>query len=247
MLLHCGTVCGWGLQKGKMPLVWHLADFQSLPLLPTSKLGPSGADSWVGGFVYILGPYGSLQWTLLWGWKFLPPPQSHRFFQSEVLRLYFPTLEPWVTVCLAPQVFLPVYPHTSMGLPTPPATTSLTWSSSCCLAECPLHPHCPSPPLLPIWMDVSSLTPWLSDLHTVWFSGSSGYFLFLNLLSFFRLREEATCICLCLHLGWKFLPYSCLSRPPMNAASGQLLSTLAYWTDTSMNQLQLLSFSISHL
>ena len=37
------------------------AGFQSLPLLPTRKLGPSGADSQVGGFVYILGPCGSLQ------------------------------------------------------------------------------------------------------------------------------------------------------------------------------------------
>ena len=44
---------------------------------------------------------------------------------------------------------------------------------------------------LPVWMNVSSLTPWLSDFHTVWFSGSSSYFLFLNwLLSFFWLCKE---------------------------------------------------------
>ena len=30
------------------------AVFQSLPLLPTSKVGPSGADSQVGGLVYVL-------------------------------------------------------------------------------------------------------------------------------------------------------------------------------------------------
>ena len=41
------------------------AGFQSLALLPTGKLGPSGADSQVSGFVYVLGPCGSLQWTLL--------------------------------------------------------------------------------------------------------------------------------------------------------------------------------------
>ena len=41
------------------------ASFQSLPPLPTSKLGPSGADSCVGGFVYVLGHCGSLQQTLL--------------------------------------------------------------------------------------------------------------------------------------------------------------------------------------
>ena len=39
----------------------HSAGFQSLPLLPTIKLYPSGADSQVHGCVYILGPYGSGQ------------------------------------------------------------------------------------------------------------------------------------------------------------------------------------------
>ena len=77
-------------------------------------------------------------------------------------------------------------------------------STSRCLAASPLHPSCPSPPFLLVWMNVSTLTPWFSDLHTVRFSGSSGYFLFLNLfLSFFWLCKEAKCIYLCLHLGQK--------------------------------------------
>ena len=76
------------------------------------------------------------------------------------------------------------------------------WSSSCCLAASALHPGCRSPPLLPVWVNVSSLTPWLSDFYTVQFSGN---FLFLNLLSFFRLCKEAKCIYLCLYLGWKSL------------------------------------------
>ena len=136
----------------------------------------------------------------------------HRFFQSEVLRLYFPTLGPWV----AWPVLLPSYssqficmqiwdhpvsqpsPHSVFQpLPCPPQ------SSRPHLAMSPLHPGCPSPPLLSIWMNVSSLSPWLSNFHTVQFSGSSGCFLFLNLLSFFWLCEEAKCIYLCLHLGWK--------------------------------------------
>ena len=41
-------------------------------------------------------------------------------------------------------------------------------------------PGCLSPPLLLVWMNVSSLFPWLSDFHTVWLSVSSGCFLFLN-------------------------------------------------------------------
>ena len=50
---------------GIVPLAWFSGGFQSVPPLPTSKLGPSGADSWVGGYVYVLGPCGSLQRTLL--------------------------------------------------------------------------------------------------------------------------------------------------------------------------------------
>ena len=60
-MLHCGTVSGGGVQEGTMPLALLSAGFQSLPPLPTIKLGPSGADSWVGGFVYVPGRCGSLQ------------------------------------------------------------------------------------------------------------------------------------------------------------------------------------------
>ena len=42
------------------------------------------------------------------------------------------------------------------------------------LESCP--PSCPSPSLILVWMNVSSLTPWLSDFHIVWFSISSGCF-----------------------------------------------------------------------
>ena len=80
-----------------MLLAWLSASFQSLPLLHTSKLGPTGAGFWVGGFVYILGPCGSLQLTLLRGWSCSHHCNSHRFFHSEVLRLYFPVLVPWVS------------------------------------------------------------------------------------------------------------------------------------------------------
>ena len=43
-----------------MPLAPPSAGFQSLPLPPTVKLGPSSADSRVGRLVYVLGPCGSL-------------------------------------------------------------------------------------------------------------------------------------------------------------------------------------------
>ena len=71
---------------------------QPLPLLPTIKLGPSGAGSPVGGLVHALGPCGSLQRPLLWGWEsLLLPPQPPGVFSIRGLRLYFPALEPWVT------------------------------------------------------------------------------------------------------------------------------------------------------
>ena len=75
------------------------AGFQSLPPLPRIKLGPSGADSQVGGLVHALGPCGSLQR----GWEFLLlPPQPPRVFLIRGLRFYFPELEPWVAPAVPP-------------------------------------------------------------------------------------------------------------------------------------------------
>ena len=117
----------------------------------------------------------------------------HRCFQSEVLGVYFPALEPWVVQSVS-------FPHFSSQLST--CKCGVTSSTSCHLASRPLHPSCPTLPLLPVWMNGSSWTPWLSDFHTVQFSGSSGCLLFLNLLlSFFCLYKEAKYIYLHLHLA----------------------------------------------
>ena len=115
------------------------------------------------------------------------------FFQLEVLRLYFSMLESWV-------VWSVLFPSCCF------------WFICTQMWDCLLHqlqpfhesflPICPSPPLLLVWMNFSSLTPWLLDFHTVRFSGSSGWFLFLNLLlSFFWLCEEAQCIYLHVHVS----------------------------------------------
>ena len=71
-------------------------------------------------------------------------------------------------VCLAPQLFLPVYPHANEGPPAPQSAASLD------------PPAAASPPLLPVWMNVSSLSPSLLDFNAVRFSDNSGCFLFLN-------------------------------------------------------------------
>ena len=70
----------------------------------------------------------------------------------------------------------------------------------CCKAS---PPSCPSPPFLLVCVNVSSLSPWLSDFPAVRFCVSSGCFLFLILLLSFWLWEEAQCFYLCLHLGRK--------------------------------------------
>ena len=56
----------------------------------------------------------------------------------------------------------------------------LSGSTSCRVAVTPLCPSCLSLPLLVVWMNVSPLSPWLSDFHIVRFSVISGCFLFLN-------------------------------------------------------------------
>ena len=110
----------------------------------------------------------------------------HRFLQPEVLRLYFAALECWIawsvslSICPSQFILMRMWDHPLRSF---------------CLAMNPLCPGCLSPPLLPVCMNVFSLTPWLLDFHTIQFYGSSGYFLFLNLLlSFFWLFEEAKLI-----------------------------------------------------
>ena len=120
---------------------------------------------------------------------------------------------PGCEVCFTAPPFLPVYLCANVGLRGLPAAA---WPAPFhnppphrvhqrppCHAS-PLCPSCPSPPLLSVWMNVSSLSPWLLDFHTVRFSVSSGCFFFFKLLlSFFWLCEEAQCVYLCLHLGQK--------------------------------------------
>ena len=129
MSLHCGTVCGGRVPEGTMALALLSASFQSLHPLPTSKVVPSGSDFCVGVFVYVLGPCGS---PVRLGVS--PAAASTpKGFSISGLRLYFPMLEPWgCKVCFAPPLFLPVYLHTNMGPPGPPAAVL---PASCSLAH----------------------------------------------------------------------------------------------------------------
>ena len=96
----------------------------------------------------------------------------HRFLQSEVLRLYFPTQNPVL--------------HSLSFSPVVPPILSVCRYGTAWLASrhlvCPRHPGFLSLCLLPVWMSVSS-TPWLSGFHTVQFSGNSGcFFVFILVL-----------------------------------------------------------------
>ena len=114
---------------------------------------------------------------------------THSFFCQRFWGFLFPCWYPGLHGLSCSRLFLLVYPHANVG---PPAT-----ALPCVLSTLAAH-LCPSylsPPLIPVWINVSSLTPWLLGCHTVWFSGSSGCFLSSNLLLFFFwLCEEATCI-----------------------------------------------------
>ena len=124
-----------------------------------------------------------------------------RFFQSEVLRLYLPALEHWVAQSVSLLSCSFQFIHMQMwDCPLHQLQCHLPQSTSHCFAVSPLHLGCLSLSLLPVWMNVSSLTPWLLDFHTFRFPVSSGCFLNL-LLPFFWLCEEAQCIYLCLLLA----------------------------------------------
>ena len=124
------------------------AGFQLLPLLPTSKLDPFGADFQVGGFVYVsVGLSNELPCE---AGSFSHHVNPHSFCQSEVLRLYFPMLEPWV----APSFSLPScgfqFIHIQMW-------DLLLCQLPLCLALQPLSCHESSPPLLPVSARPTSL------------------------------------------------------------------------------------------
>ena len=163
--------------------------FQSLPPLPTIKLGPSSTDSQVGGLVHALCPCGSLQRTVLWGWEFLLlPPHPPQVFSISGLKLYFPTLEPWV----AQSALLPRCSSWFIYV-----RMWATGSASCHLAMSPLHPSYQYGWMFLLISFVVGL-PYSSIFCQFWL-----FFVFKLLLSFFWLWKRARCVYLHLHLGGK--------------------------------------------
>ena len=111
----------------------------------------------------------------------------HKFLQPEVLKLYFPALQPWVVW--------------SILLPSCSSQFILMQMWDC--------PVCQTAGLRPSYHSgCFFFNLWLSDIHTVQFSASSDCGLFLIFLSFFWFCAEAKCIYSHFHLGQKsFFPF----------------------------------------
>ena len=116
------------------------------------------------------------------------PPQPPQVFSIRGLRLYFPMLEPWVV-----QSSLPAVPPglsvcecgatgSAGGRNNCPVCPTVRQSQSRHGHGSPLHPACLSPPLLPVWMNVSFLSPWCRT--SLW----------LDFLSVLVVRGGAVCL-----------------------------------------------------
>ena len=185
--------------------------FQSLPPLPTIKLGPSGAASRVGGFVHILGPCGSLLWPLLWGCELpvrlgvspavaaTPTGVFNQTFEALFLRVG--TLG--CVVCHPVHQLLPRQP--AAALPTlfynlPPRWVC-QWRP--CRESSP--PLCSSTPPTDLHEYVFFISFVVRLPYSLIFCQFWLFFVFKLLLSFFWLCEKAQCVYLCLHFGWRSL------------------------------------------
>ena len=130
------------------------AGLQSFSPLPIIKLGPSGADSWVGGLVHALGPCeaGSFSYCCL---------NPHGCFQWEVWGFISPSWSPGLCSLFHSPAVPPILSMHKCGATGSDSIHHVSRSS--CVAASPVCPGCPSLPLLPVWMNVSSLSPWLLD------------------------------------------------------------------------------------
>ena len=127
-----------------------------------------------------------------------------RFSQSEVLRLYFPALEPWVAqsvslpTCSSQFICTEMWDHL-LHQPLPHPVHQLP---PCCESSLSRLPISAPPTSVDECFFFSSLVvrlPYSLIFCQFWL------FLFSNLLlSFFWLCKEAQCIYLCLHLGQKY-------------------------------------------
>ena len=135
-------------------------------------------------------------WRLLRMFSFSHWPNIHWFLQPDVMATYLlgtGTLG-WIVWWGSgiprswgfPPNFYP--PHMGVGLPLPCLHTFLCISMSL--------------PLLLVWMNRTSLNPWLLDCHTAWFSDDSFWYLFCSLVVIFAVVVQGVMLCLPRLLSW---------------------------------------------
>ena len=116
-------------------------------------------------------------------------PNTAWILHAEAIGTYLPGTGTlgwgiWVGLrSLAPEISLPIFIHH-------------TWVWDC------LFLLSVSPPLLPIWMNVTSLIPWLSDFLIAQFSDSSGWQLFCSLVVIFSVFVQGDKPCLPVPPSW---------------------------------------------
>ena len=137
-------------------------------------------------------------------------------FSVSGLRLHFPSLEPWgCGVCFTPPLFFLVYQHRNVGQPSLQAAAWRDLPPAPCLSSSTITGSAATlPTVCSSRLPVSALPTGLDECVYFYslvvrlpcsliFCQFWLFFIFKLLLSFFWLCEEAQCVYLCHHLGWK--------------------------------------------
>ena len=135
--LCCNAVCGEG---GAMALALLSASFQSLPPLPTSKVGPSGADSGWVGLCTFWDPVGLSKELSCEAGSFSHFCLNHQWVFNQWFEALFPHTGALGLRGLFCSPFVPPGLSARECGTAQSASHLLAWSSSRRLAMSPLHP-----------------------------------------------------------------------------------------------------------
>ena len=132
-------------------------------------------------------------------------PTPTGFYSQKLWGSIFLVLEPWAVQAglgqgsLAPKVSLSNFIPTRECAITHFTALLPLHTISCLLISLPISVTLP---LLPVWVNVVSLNPWLSNFHTAWFSDSSGCYLFWDIVVILSVAERGGKVCLPMPPSW---------------------------------------------